>query len=379
LTDTWSGSGERVLTVDSLQLSGSCTVEIELVEETGGGVLGLVSMQVTYPDQLCDLSGTVLFPPREKTGRYNFSASGVSSDCSAYNISDFNSPELITGTEHAGGQLEFSYNADTSSALILMDSGDWLAPDTVLSSYPGRLVGTVSDGDRLIVVHPSLYSGVFGIETLSTMQGHDPVVATTAEIYDEFGQGIADPGAIRSAVRWGIDDWSSGLSGVILTGDGHYDFLGHSTTQPVMIPPWIKLLTGNSSCADDMYTMVHESAFLPEVPIARIPVDDLSELGTCTAKLLSYDDNRNSGTWMNRALIVADDEWGATSLNETMHTMNSELIAEEVLPRALSREKFYLIEYPWPSGSTPGGPHPEKPEARESFLETFSQGHLFLL
>ncbi|MEN8208356.1 MAG: hypothetical protein ABFR50_03805, partial [Candidatus Fermentibacteria bacterium] len=36
LTDTWSGSGARVLTVDSLQLSGSCTVDIVLAEETGG-------------------------------------------------------------------------------------------------------------------------------------------------------------------------------------------------------------------------------------------------------------------------------------------------------------------------------------------------------
>ncbi len=380
LTDTWSGSGSRVLTVDSLQLSGSCTIEIQLVEDAGEGILGLASLQVTYPDQPGDLTGIVLFPAREKTGRYNFSASGVSSDCSAYSISDFNSPELIIGTEYTGGELEFSYTADTQSALILMDSGDWMAPDTVISSNPGRLVGTVSDGDRLIVVHPSLFSGIFGIETLSFMQGHNPVVATTTEIYDEFGQGVADPGALRSAVRWGMDDWSGGLSGVILTGDGHYDFLGHATTQPVMIPPWIKLVSGIHNCFDDVYVMVHEGALLPEVPIARIPVDNLSQLGTCTAKLLDYD-SRSNGTWMNRALIVADDEWGqGGSQNETYHTTNSDTIVEEVLPRSVSRKKFYLIEYPWPPGSWPAeGPHPEKPEARESFIETFNKGFLFLL
>ena len=382
LTDTWSGSGSRILMADSLQLSGSCTIEIELVEDAGEGILGLASIQVIHPDQPGDFTGTVLFPSREKTGRYNFSASGVSSNCSAYSISDFNSPELITGTEYTGDELEFSYSAETQSALILMDSGDWMAPDTVISSNPGRLVGTVSDGDRLIVVHPSLLSGIFGIETLSSMQGHNPVVATTTEIYDEFGQGVADPGAIRSAVRWGMDDWSgSGLSGVILTGDGHYDFLGHATTQPVMIPPWIKLMTSSSSCVDDRYVMVHESALLPEVPIARIPVDNLSQLGTCTAKLLAYSDDRNSGTWMNRALIVADDEWGqGPAWNETYHTLNSELIIEEVLPRWMSRKKFYLIEYPWPPGPlNPDGPHPEKPEARESFIDTFNEGFLFLL
>ena len=50
LTDTWSGSGSRILEVGSLQLSGSCTLEIELVEDEGEGVLGLISVQVTYPD-----------------------------------------------------------------------------------------------------------------------------------------------------------------------------------------------------------------------------------------------------------------------------------------------------------------------------------------
>ncbi|MCK5115734.1 MAG: hypothetical protein KAR44_03985, partial [Candidatus Aegiribacteria sp.] len=379
LTDTWSGAGSRTLRADSLQLSGSCTLEIVLVEELGGGLLGLTSLQVTYPDQPGDLTGIPLFPSREKTGRYNFSASGVSSDCSVYNISDINTPELINDTEYTGGNLEFSYSADTSSAMILMDSGDWMSPDSIVSCSPGRLIGTVSGGDRLIIVHPSLQNGIFGIETLSSMQGHSPVVATTTEIYDEFGQGVADPCAIRSAVRWGIDDWSGGLMGVILAGDGHYDFLGHATTQPVMIPPWIKLLVNNYTCVDDMYTMVHENAIRPEVPIARIPVDNLSQLGSCTAKLLSYHDNQNSGTWMNRVLVIADDEWGnGAAQSEASHTQQCELIAEEVLPSWISREKFYLIEYPWPPGSwPPEGPHPEKPEARESFIETFNQGYLF--
>ena len=381
ISDTWYGSGERTLEADSLQLSGSCNLEIKLVQNTGDGILGLVSVHVEYPDQLGHLTGRALFPSRERTGRYNFSASGVSAYCSAYNISDFDLPELITGAEYSGGQLEFSYDVDTSSAMILMDSDDWLSPDSVVSASPGRLTGTISNGDRLIVVHPSMYSGIRGMEILSTEQGHNPVVVTTSEIYDEFGQGVADPGAIRSAVRWGIDDWSDGLQGVILAGDGHYDFLGFSTTQPVMIPPWIVLGSGQINCIDDYYVMVHENAFLPEVPIARIPADNLSQLGTCTAKLLSYAAGQSSGTWMNRALIVADDEWGqGGSWNETDHTLNCEYTTEEVLPRSMSREKFYLIEYPWPPGQwTPNGPHPEKPEARESFIETLNQGFLFML
>jgi len=111
-----------------------------------------------------------------------------------------------------------------------------------------------------------------------------------------------------------------------------------------MIPPWVELLT-YSTCVDDRYVMVHEDATLPEVPIARIPVDNLSQLGTCTAKLLAYDDGRNSGTWMNRALIVADDEWGqGAQWNETEHTLNSELITEdgELLGKYFVENRTYV-------------------------------------
>jgi hypothetical protein len=122
-----------------------------------------------------------------------------------------------------------------------------------------------------------------------------------------------------------------------------------------MIPPWIELGSNQNNCIDDMYVMVHEDASLPEVPIARIPADNLSQMGTCTAKLFAYITGQSSGTWMNRALITADDEWGqGSSWNETGHTLNSELITEEVLPRTMSREKFYLIEYPWPPAALPG-------------------------
>lgn len=380
LTDSWYGSGERLLQVEDLLLSGSCSLEIRFIEDAGDGTMGLASVHVEYPALPGNVSGTQLFPSREKTGRYNFGVSDVSSGCSVFDISNFDAPLLLSGTEYNAGRLDYSFDVDSFSVFILMDSGDWLSPDSIRSTDPGRLVGTVTDGDRLFVVHPSLYDGVWGMVTLSNEDGNSPVVAVTSEIYDEFGQGVADPGAIRSAVRWGIDSWSSGLEGVILTGDGHYDFLGYTTTQPVMIPPWIILGTSRSDCQDDLYVMTHENSVLPEIPIARMPVDNLSELGTCTAKLLAYSSGQNRGTWMNRALLAADDEWGqGSSWNETDHTNDTEHIAEEVLPRHIDREKFYLIEYPWPPGSwSPDGPHPDKPEARESFIETFNQGFAFI-
>ena len=381
LSDSWYGSGARTLEVDGLLLSGSNELEIRFEEDAGGGDLALVSVHVEYPGRPDELTGMQLFPSRERTGRFNFSIQGVSSGCTAYDLSDHYAPMAVTGGEYTGENYEFSFQVDSSTVLMLMDGDDWTSPDSISPAGPGRLVGTVDQGDRLIVVHPSMYDGIWGIEEALSMQGLVPVVATTSEIYDEFGQGVADPGAIRSAVRWAMDTWSPGLAGLILAGDGHYDFLGRSTSQPVMIPPWIVLGTTREDCVDDLYVMVHQGAQLPEIPVSRIPADNLSQLGTCTAKLFAYLQGGSIGDWTGRVLMVADDEWGKPgNWNETEHTVNTELIAEEVLPRWVSRDKFYLVEFPWPPGPwTPEGPHPEKPEARESFLETLDRGHLLMI
>ncbi len=40
----------------------------------------------------------------------------------------------------------------------------------------------------------------------------------------------------------------------------------------------------------------------------------------------------------------------------------------------IDRVKFYMIEYPWPPGTTPSGDHPEKPDARAAFIQELSTG-----
>jgi hypothetical protein len=166
-----------------------------------------------------------------------------------------------------------------------------------------------------------------------------------------------------------MDREGTPAQGVMLVGDGHYDVLGNTTSTPSLIPPYDALGASNP-CYDDFYVMVHEGAVLPEIPISRIPVDSRSELLAFTAKLLACETGAWSGTWLNRAVMIADDEWGGYSQNESIHTISAEAIAEEVIPGSVERVKFYLIEYPWPVGEN----HPEKPEAREALVRLLSEG-----
>ncbi len=380
LTDTWSGSGDRDLAVEGVTIPGSGTLSVSLVEESNPEtMLGPVSFTLRHPMPLSRVGGMRLLPGLSGKGGYTFTVPDVPSGTRVYDVTDTTRPDLLTGVQWSGDGLVFSVEVLDSTGLMVVEPGDWARPDTIRPASPGRLLGTVESGDRLLVTHPSLLEGTWALSAVASSMGREPVVATTSEIYDELGFGVADPGAIRAAVRWAIDDWEPGLEGVLLVGDGHYDMMGRTYATPVMVPPWI-MLGSREPSVDDNYVMAHPGSSLPEVPISRLPVEDASELGACTGKLLGYLDGSAGGGWTNRAMVVADDEWGqGGSVNETEHTLDCETIAEEVLPRSTSRTKFYMIEYPWPPGTTPDGPHPLKPEARADLIETISRGHATLL
>ncbi len=313
-------------------------------------------------------SGRRLFPQRE--GRYSFRFTGADM---VFDTSDLMQPVRITGIQDS----RFSHTLTPETSLLVLGSGDWRAPVSIEPASPGRLVGTITAGDRLLVVPPEFTDDALALRALLEQMGYSVVTATTSEIYDEFGQGVKDPGAIRSAVRWGMDSWTTPLSTVILCGDGNYDPLGHATTIPDLIPPKL-YLTNNEKypvwASEDWMSQVHPDATYPEIPVARIPAGNVAEFGAVCAKSSFYHTGEAGGSWSSRIVLFADDEWNYSSQSERMHTLNSEAICYNSLPEHASPEKFYLIEFPWPPGTVPGGVHPEKPEARTAFLELWNQG-----
>lgn len=378
--------GGSVIAQESGYGAGEFVVESEEVALPQSGVLTVVNsagsdievlfdwLAVKYPRQSSQSAGVELLPGTHAIGRFNMTVGPAQQGSGVYLFDSFTAPVFLTGVEYGSGVARFSLAVEDTTRLLVMAPSDWLRPDSIASASPGRLVGTVTGADRLVIVPETLLDDAWGLVALMESRGAECEVATTREIYDEFGQGVADPGAIRSAVRWAMDSWNPACQGVVLVGDGHYDYLNHTTGRPVMIPP-VELGGPGSPCFDDYYTMVHQGAEMPELPISRIPVDNGSELLSFVAKLASCESGEARGAWLDRALVIADDEWGGSSQNEAEHTIYAELISEEVLLRSVDRIKFYLIEYPWPVGQT----HPEKPEAREDLVEELGDGQGYVL
>ncbi|MCD4708471.1 MAG: hypothetical protein K8S62_12135 [Candidatus Sabulitectum sp.] len=367
-----SGSGAKQTVFEDVDIS-----ELNQLQISFSSTDPSADFYLDYVELTCDVytaaSDKRLFFSDE-VGRYNFSFSDGSYVFDVFNLMN---PRIISGTEQAGGSLNFSLNLQDSTSLMVLAENDWLSPDSISPASPGRLVGTISSGDRLLVVPEIFSDDALSLKSLLESMGYEVVIATTGEIYDEFGQGVKDPGAIRSAVRWGMDSWSTPLSTVILCGDAHYDPLGYSTTLPDLVPAMIFLTNSGdypSWAESDWFVQVHAGATYPEIPIARIPAGDASSFGAVSAKSVLYHSGQGNGSWSNRFVLFADDEWSDHSCNEHVHTNDMEEICYEYLPYYVNPEKFYLIEYPWPPGTVPDGVHPEKPDARVAFRELWNEG-----
>jgi hypothetical protein len=375
---TWSGSVQTVLTLDSLEFEPSMNL-LRITTRDDPGDVYINNLRASYSRMLTFAAGREL-RPEAVPGRYTFVLGGAASEHSLLDVSDPWNVVRLRG-RFGGDSLTASVNVDRSSVLWLQGNTGYRSPDSISSRAPGRIIGTGMQSDVAIVAGDELMDTAIPLQLIYEQRGLSTVLVSTGEIYDEFGQGLRDPGAIRSFFRYTQDSWSDPADAMLLVGDGTYDPMMHITSRRTLIPAYIKLgiyaASGESgSNCDDYYVIAHEESDLPEAPISRIPVNSSSELAVYLAKLMEYETSAPPGQWANRILLAADDEWGSeNSLNETDHTLACEMLADSVLPKSLDRVKFYLIDYPWPAGTSPDGEHPQKPEAREDFVTELSSGY----
>ncbi len=374
IADTsWYGKTEFLLTLEELTFDPSMNL-LKVTALNDPGTVQFNCFQADYPRRLSYAAGRLLRFTDIVQGRYTFSLGGAADSYSLLDVSNPFATKRLRGRMN-GGLLSVSLEIESGSELWLTGTDGYLSPDSLLPAEPGRIIGTGIQGDIAVVVANELLEAAEPIETIYGMRGLSTVMVTTGEVYNEFGQGLRDPGAIRSFFRYTQDSWDKPAQALVLVGDGSYDPLMHVTPAPTLIPVYLELIGADDDNVDDYYVIAHDEGELPETPLSRISVSSQPVLAAYLSKLMQYESEEPSGQWANRILLVADDEWNRDSENETQHTLACETLADTILPKSLERVKFYLIEYPWPPGTSTEGVHPEKPLAREDFIEELTLGY----
>ncbi len=330
--------------------------------------------EILLPVSLSESAGYPVVLSGYATGLHSMHIGSVSSACRIYNISDPFNPVELTDWALADDEAYLSTVVEGGTAVFLTVEPDrFLSPVRIEPAQPGRILGVSEPADVIITVPECLAGGLAVLQSVYEARGLSVLVVTYREVYDEFGQGVSDPGAVRSMVRWALDTWSDPPQALLLIGDGSSDPLGYVTGHETTAP--VNVILGSDSCTESYFTTVHTGGKDPEIPVSRIPASTVNELLIASQKAATLEDPSVLGPWANTVLLAADDEWGKNQfVKDVSHTEMCEHLADSIIPSSVNIIKLYEIEYPWPSGTTSEGVHPYKPEASSDFVELLKQG-----
>jgi hypothetical protein len=194
-------------------------------------------------------------------------------------------------------------------------------------SLPKPTVGSQNNGATYVIItHPDFYDAVQGLKTHRQSQGESVTVVKTDDIYDVFNNGVKSPQAIRSFLENAYATWSPKPVYVLLVGDANSD---PDPSLPDLLPAYyVATLPFGQAPNDGWYAKVHGNDNYPDLIIGRIPARSPSEVTTVTNKVKVYERSPPPGEWLQRAVLVADDE---PVFREDME-MIADLLPENIVP-----------------------------------------------
>lgn len=197
------------------------------------------------------------------------------------------------------------------------------------------------------------------------------------DIFSEFSCGMKDPSAIRDFLRYAYYNWSIKPEYVLLLGDGDYDYKNIEGGSGNFIIPFETnefLDEIYSYASDDYYAAIIGNDNQPDLAIARLPVRSLSEAKNVIDKVIHYETNSERGPWRNLITLVADDGKTSKGDDRTLHTGQSEYLANSIIPNSYDLKKIYLAGYP----TVITGLGRRKPEVNQAIMDAINNGTVLL-
>lgn len=325
------------------------------------------------------------FPPDTAVNRIQVDFDIVPiGDVVVLSTADVDNQAWITDYTLAGGKLVFEIEASEHKfdRFAVARRSDLRKPESVAVVSPDPAQHPVTA--ELIVIAPRAFgSAIQEFIDYRAQTGTNAIFEAVENVYDNYSSGMTDPGAIREYLKSIYENSDNPPGAVLLAGDGNYDFrnnLGRAAGQ--YIPPFI--VETDSSISDENYVTFGEKGSLDadssygvdrgvDMIVGRWPVRSSSEVSSYIAKLKTYEDRATLGPWRNVVTLVADDEFkhNHSEQTESIHTRQSEILANEHIPDHVNVNKIYLTEYPFDSFN-------QKPQARSQVISSINEGTVLI-
>jgi len=240
------------------------------------------------------------------------------------------------------------------------------------------------EADIVVICADDFYETMAAYEDYRENEAPNPVEVLrvkVSDIFDEYGWGLVDPAAIRDFLKTSLPlyNWALSPVYVLFAGDGDFDYKNRLATGDAN---WVIPFESGIRCTDDWYSYfgpTDNSQAFPELVTGRWPAQSVDELEEMINRLIAYETQGEYGPWQNTITFVADDEYGERGVFmawETTHTKDTEIIAENFIPKTLNLNKIYLTEYPVTFDPAGGGRR--KPAAAAALVAAINEGRLIV-
>ncbi len=203
------------------------------------------------------------------------------------------------------------------------------------------------------------------------------LVVNVEQIFNEFSVGMPDPMAIRDFLKYADTTWATKPQYVLFFGRGNFDYKNIKSTETNWILPYESmesLQQIETLASDDYFVMLDPHGPRISIATGRLPVRSANEAKDVVDKIIAYETSAPLDSWRNRITFVGDDGLTSTGDDGSVHTAQSEELAQLFTPASFQKDKIYIVQYPTVSGSTGR----RKPTANEAIVEAINRGTLIL-
>gem|GEM_PF-54379 len=341
-------------------------------------------IEILYRRRFNAVNDLLAFATPDTTGVVEYALSNFSSrDVLVFDVSDHSGVRRITGLtmdplETGRFSFQMSQSAGSVREIIAVGPNGFKTPSGVQKVENSNLYG-ITTGAEFIIVTPKEF--VAEAQRLkSHREARDSLTVIIAEgdqVFNEFSGGITDPMAVRDFLYRAYTTWKVKAKYVLLFGDGHFDYKSISTTARNWIPPYQTSESIHqilSYASDDHFVMLNPANPRVSLAIGRLAANSVKEATIVVDKIIRYETQSATDPWRNRVTYVADDGLTSTRDEGSIHTYQSEILAQHFTPPSIEKRKIFIIEYPTTSSASGR----RKPEANRAIIDAINRGTLII-
>ena len=295
----WDGAGPKTIEARfnaNLLLEGPNTLLFEAPGDTGvpADIVLLDYVLLTYPG----------LPSSENSSLSFLADQGYVQFAEPVILLDVNHPEEITALMSGPGALP---TVPGETYLAVFEEA-FETPARLLTARFEPDLRRHTGADYVAIGSPDLLEALQPLLAHRESQGLSTAAIPSEDIFDQFGDGLALPHAIRAFLQFAAENWANPPAYVLLVGDWSYDPHGYiSQAVENGLPSFLSYTQyGGETVSDIEFAKLDGDAW-PDLALGRLPARTAGQVTTAVNKTIAFETSPPAaGGWETHVLAIAD-------------------------------------------------------------------------